>query len=381
MQNLRVLHICSDYAKQRLYRNLVVALDGQKIEQIVYVPVRSEREINNNLPIECTDIQFRFAHVLRLYHRVFFRSKVAAVVADLMNNIDVEKCALIHAHFLFSDGAVARRLQRKFGTPYIVAVRNTDINVFMKYRPDLRWLCWDILRNAAQVVFLSPLYEAKLKGMVPPDLRADLDKKSRVIPNGLDHYWLENTNSEERFHNELRLLYVGDFSRNKNIMGSIEATGLLNEGTPTTLTLAGDGGDGEQMVDDLLAREECAFVSRIGRIDDHVQLRAIYGAHDILVMPSFFETFGVTYVEALSQGLPVVHSRGQGVDGYFPEGSVAEAVDPSDPVSIVEGIRKLSERLPGLREQCVHESQRFGWDLISGNYKDLYVDIAREQSK
>jgi len=47
-------------------------------------------------------------------------------------------------------------------------------------------------------------------------------------------------------------------------------------------------------------------------------------------MPSITETFGLVYAEALSQGLPVLYTRGQGFDRQFEEGEVGYAVDCFD---------------------------------------------------
>ena len=237
---LKVLHICSDYAKQGLYRELVVNLAKKHVEQFVYVPVRSKEEVNRYLPDGFKNIQFRYSNMLRRYHRLCFRLKTAKVFSDIQKHIDVRQYAITHAHFLYSDGAVARKIQKKFNIPYIVAVRNTDINMFMKYRPDLRWICWDILRNASQVVFLTPSYLNKLSELVPSSIRTLLENKSKVIPNGLDEFWLESHPTlDNATEHPLRLLYVGDFSRNKNITGAIKAAKILNDENPTSLTLVG----------------------------------------------------------------------------------------------------------------------------------------------
>ena len=92
-------------------------------------------------------------------------------------------------------------------------------------------------------------------------------------------------------------------------------------------------------------------------------------------MPSFTETFGLTYIEALSQGVPIVHSRGQGVDGYFTEGTVSSAVDPRDPQSIAKGVLDVAERLPNVREVCRTVARDFDWRKIGQTYRDTYHSI------
>jgi glycosyltransferase involved in cell wall biosynthesis len=207
---------------------------------------------------------------------------------------------------------------------------------------------------------------------LPSRRREAFAAKARIIPNGLPQFWLANTYHGQRDGGSLKILYVGDFSRNKNIPRSIAAVSRLNGSRPVSLTLVGGGGDGEEEVKSLLATSP--FVSWRGRVDKPEELASIYRQHDIFLMPSLKETFGVVYLEAMSQGLPVIYSRGQGIDGYFEPGGVAEAVDPLDPDSIAKAIQALAQRLDRIREQCVASAEAFNWPRIARMYVDSYKD-------
>jgi glycosyltransferase involved in cell wall biosynthesis len=100
------------------------------------------------------------------------------------------------------------------------------------------------------------------------------------------------------------------------------------------------------------------------------RLRAM--GHDVFVMPSFKETFGVVYLEALSQGLPILHSIGQGVDGFFDDSRVSEAVDPGSIADIARGIRELAQRRDDVRNSCIDQVRPFSWDRIASRYDQLY---------
>jgi glycosyltransferase involved in cell wall biosynthesis len=373
----RVLHICSDYAKQHVYRELVSHLDALAIAQFVYVPVRTQAELGVNRDDGLQLTSYRFAHVLRPWHRVLFRTKVRTVLRDLLGHIDPGAIDLVHAHFLYSDGAVALKLHERYGLPYVVTVRNTDVNVFMRLRPDLSRLCWSIVANARNVVFITPAYRDLLLQRAPPAVRAHLERAARIVPNGVASYWLEQapTRLPTRHAGEpLKLLYVGDFSRNKNLVTTIRAARDLSASLPTALTLVGGGGDGEREVDALLETGAYPFVKRLARVEERDKLAEIYRTHDVFVMPSFRETFGVVYIEALSQGLPIVHTRGQGIDGYFERGTVAEPADPSDVLSVRRAVSRVSTRLDAVRAACVQAARAFGWPSIARTYSDLYRD-------
>jgi glycosyltransferase involved in cell wall biosynthesis len=342
----------------------------------MYVPVRTAAELGVGCITDDPTIDFRFQHLLKPYHRLLFRAKVRRVLADISVNAPVAKYDVVHAHFLYSDGAVALKIKRQFERPFIVAVRNTDVNYFMRYRPDLANIRDDVLRGASRVVFLSPAYRDAFIRRLPRPLGSDVESKAMVVPNGIGDEWLADRAVERRpLQSPLRLLYVGDFTPNKNIRGVVLALRLLRESMPTTLTVVGGGGDRKGAVAILLEHSRQHGINYLGRIDDRERLRAIYRCHDVLVMPSYRETFGLTYVEALSQGVPIVHSKGQGVDGYFRPGTVAAAVNPRDPASIAAGILEVAARLPDVRAECQREAQRFSWNEIARTYASTYQSI------
>ncbi len=371
---MRILHVCSDFARQELYTRLVGALESCGVErQFVYVPVRTADELSAADGVQFVNTRIHLSHILKPRHRFLFRTKIRRVLADINSRTDVADFDVIHAHFLFSDGAAALRLNQNEGIPYVVAVRNTDLNAFWRLRPDLRGIARRVLKGASSVVFTSPAYREQLLSLLPKNLRYDVDAKARTVPNGIDNVWLSGESGRRGSRSEtLRLLYVGDFSRNKNVNGVLRAAGLIAATRDVALTLVGGGGDGH---DDLIGALEAGaypFAKYAGRIHDKAELRKVYASHDVFVMPSFLETFGVAYIEALSQGMPILHSRGQGVDGYFEEGTVAEAVNPGDPQDIAEKILRLESRLPEIGDACRQQARRFGWSNIASEYLTIY---------
>lgn len=374
-----VFHVCSDYARQTLYGELLRAIAAPGTRQFMYVPTRTAAELDVGRITDDPAIAFRFQHLLRPYHRLLFRTKVRRVLSDVLSNTPVGEFRLVHAHFLYSDGAVARKLQKAHGLPYLVAVRNADLNTFMRYRPDLAAVRDDVLRHASRVVFLSPAYREAVVARLPTTLREMVLAKALVVPNGIGPDWLTEPPADPgRTAGPLRLLYVGDFTPNKNIAGIVAALQLVREQCEATLTVVGGGSDVDGAVQQLLERHAGHGVEALGRISDRQRLQALYRNHDILVMPSFQETFGLAYVEALSQGMPIVHSRGQGVDGYFAPDTVAAAVDPADPASIAVGIDKLAARLPGIRADCMRQARHFSWGQVGETYRETYRAILAE---
>lgn len=374
---MRVLHIAGGFAQHPLYVQLVQHLRMLGYCQTVFAPVRSALESSRQPPDEPGVLEYHFRHMLKPVHRVLFRTKIRSIHRELCASVDPMQFGTVHAHTLYSDGAVALRLRNNTNVPYVVAVRNTDLNYFMRLRPDLRWLAQDVLNAASRVVFISPAYRDRTMARLGRTMRADISKKSVVVPNGLSSYWLEQFSKPTRASSApLRLLFVGSFTRNKNVHNVLRAAAMLSNRMPVQLTLVGSGGGGENLVQKAIDGGEYPFATYRGRVDNRQSLRSIYRDHDIFLMPSFRETFGVVYIEALSQGLPVIHSRGEGVDGFFPSGTVSESVDPGSVHSIALAIEKLAERIDDVRPVCIHEAQKFGWVSVVRRYGEIYSEAA-----
>jgi glycosyltransferase involved in cell wall biosynthesis len=375
-----VLHLCSDFANQNIYTQLVRHLHAAGIQQRVFAAVRSQAEVDRQPADEAPNLLFDIRNVLHPRHRILFGSKIRLTCRTVEQRGWPAYCGLMHAHFLYSDGAAAQRLARRHSVPFITAVRNSDLFTFMKYRPDLWPRAKAVLRDASAVVFLTPAYRDLLLGKLRGRLRDQVQGKAVVIPSGLSGPWLANPAPTRPQTSDLRVLYVGDFSANKNIPSVIRAVELIRSRRPATLTLIGGGGDGEAEVECLLKEGASAFVERHQPIRDPDRLRGVARTHDVFAMPSFRETFGVVYLEALSQGLPIVHSHGQGVAGLLRNGAVSMSVDPSDPTALAAAIEALHANGSALQSQCVAEAARFSWERIAARYARLYADAMHRRT-
>ena len=107
------------------------------------------------------------------------------------------------------------------------------------------------------------------------------------------------------------------------------------------------------------------------------RLIELYRASDLFVMPSFSETFGLVYAEAMSQGLPVVYSRGQGFDGQFAEGEAGYHADPHSPAAVAEAIAAVRNDYGRIAGQTEHLAARFQWQEIVTQYQEIYRQLCR----
>lgn len=86
-------------------------------------------------------------------------------------------------------------------------------------------------------------------------------------------------------------------------------------------------------------------------------------------MISHTETFGLVYMEALSQGLPVLYTKGQGIDKAFTF-QIGESVDSKDLRNIVQGIKKIISNQYNSINSIDFEN--FRWSNIALKYIKIY---------
>lgn len=239
-----ILHICNDYCGSKVHANLYAELDKQGVQQTVYTYYRDPAlEGKNRFAAQSTDFVFR--PILSTYHRVFYHKKVLDVYADLKSQLSqtLSSYDLIHATTLFSDGAVAHRVYKEYGIPYIVTVRNTDINEFLGYAPHTWLTGLRVLKDARKIIFISKALKEKFccHPLVKTILN-EIEGRFVIQPNGIDAYWLEHikTTTVQENHN---VIFVGRFDYNKNIMKLCKSI-LEMRNTYPDIQLHLVGGDG-----------------------------------------------------------------------------------------------------------------------------------------
>lgn len=374
---MKILHMNCNYIGTRLHRSMIEHLNDLGIHNTVYVPV-CERTDDDGATRGSEVI---VSKCFRKWHRIFFDYKQSLIARDIQKKLDCSQYDCIHAYTLFTDGNCARRLSRRYHIPYVAAVRSTDVNFFLKKAFYLRGRAVKILRDASAVFFLSECYRTQvLERYVPKRLRGEIYAKSYVIPNGIDDFWLENLNVGKQpvpdaFQDKkLRVICAGVISRRKNHLATQEALQLLRaRGWSVHYQIVGKIQDRE-LFEKILSYPDTEYIPQ----QPKEQLLEYYRQSDLFVMPSRAETFGLVYAEALSQGLPVLYTRGQGFDGQFEEGTVGYAVDAGNPREIADRMEDAAKRLAELGENGLRLAERFRWKEICEQYRNLYSEILKD---
>jgi glycosyltransferase involved in cell wall biosynthesis len=178
---------------------------------------------------------------------------------------------------------------------------------------------------------------------------------------------------------EAFILFVSTIEPRKNIGGLLRAYRRLRDDYKLTpaLVLAGAPGwlseDVHILVDKLDLKPHCFF---LGRVDSH-DLRFLYNAARCLVHPAFYEGFGLTPLEAMACGTPVIVSNVSSLPEVV--GDAAMLVDPQCDDEITVALWRLltdADLRASLRAKGLQRAAAFSWQRAAEQTMDVYRKAA-----
>ncbi len=172
------------------------------------------------------------------------------------------------------------------------------------------------------------------------------------------------------------IMSTGKISPRKNILGLIRALSALDDKIPHHLVLVGGNGwkmdKVHQLLTDLKIEDRVHFP---GYVSDE-QLRALYSLAKIYVHPSLYEGFGLTILEAMAAGCPVITSN----TSSLPEvaGDAAILIDPASLAELTNAIELVCTDTAIARElasNSVHRAKQFCWKKCAHQVYDIYRSL------
>lgn len=275
---------------------------------------------------------------------------------------------VVHAHTGIYGGVVATRLARPDAR--IVVTEHSSFLGRVLSQPPAARLYEEVLERADAFMCVSAALREQVVKRFP-----QYAEKVGVLPNAisLDRF----TPGPERSPELLRWLYLGRLLEPKGVKELLEAFALVAAEEPrATLTMVGHG----PVEEELRARGAELGLGDRFRILPPVAPEAV-GAlmheYDLLVHASKRETFGMTVVEAIASGLPVLVTRSGGPEETMAgiETAAGALMDVSDdPQVIVDAYWRLRERagdldLPAARKVL---EGRVGCEAVGKQLVEVY---------
>ncbi len=305
---------------------------------------------------------------------------------------------LIHSHYWMS-GLAAKHLKATWNCPIIHMFHTLGL---MKqrvarsaeeregeYRINGEY---EVLRLADRIVAATPAELAQLQWLYQAD-----PMKITIIPPGVDpcrFYPIPMDEAKEFIgvpRENRMVLFVGRIEPLKGIDTLIHAMALLRdhgffETHPFSLYVIGGEMDGDELItnSELLRLYEIRENYQVENLVTFLGRRAqdslpyYYSAVEAVVMPSFYESFGMVALEAMACGTPVVASQVGGLAFLVQDGETGYTVPADDAQALADRLSVLLSD-PQLRkamgDRASEFARQYAWHKIAERIQSLYQGL------
>jgi len=309
---------------------------------------------------------------------------IALGMASALKN-HIQDFDVVHAHlWRCFQAPLTHHYARKYGVPYVLQIHGSLPRIFGKQR--LKWIYdvlfgYRLLRDAAKVIALSWMEAEQYKGIGVPE------EKIEVVPNGIDLSEYTNLPPKGWFkkkfgidEDEKMVLYLGRIHKIKGIdilvkafadvVGKLECVKLVVVGPD-------DGflGELESLIKALRIEKN---VLLLGPLYGRDKLEAYVDA-DVYVLPSRYETFPMSVLEAVACGTPIILTEKCGIAEYLKD-KVSLVVKPN-PEELVKALLEMlqdEERQHIFRRNGRMIIREFDISEIISKLEEVYEGIARQ---
>ncbi|MGE5652051.1 glycosyltransferase family 1 protein [Noviherbaspirillum sp. UKPF54] len=302
---------------------------------------------------------------------------------------------LMHANF-FMSGMVAQQVKHILGIPFVMTfhalgrvrrLNQKDADAF----PDIRFDIEERLMQDADCILAEcPQDQQDMETLYgAPRERID------VVPCGFDpdEFWPVTLDARQQLgigRNEFVVLQLGRIVPRKGIDNVIRAAAILQQQHEVPVRLLVVGGNSE--LPDPIATPELGrlmlLAEELGIADavtftgqrQRAQLRYYYSAANVFVTTPWYEPFGITPVEAMACGTPVVGTAVGGIKTTVVDGETGYLVPPNDPQALAERLLWL-QRHPHIAQRLGWAGmrrayQQFTWRTVATRIADVYERVA-----
>ena len=305
---------------------------------------------------------------------------------------------LIHANFWMS-GLVAADMKRRLGIPFVITfhalgrVRRLHQQQADGF-PDVRFEVEDrLVAEADRLIAEAPQDAGDLIRLYGAD-----PSRIVIVPCGFDpeEFWpLDKASARAAIGlapDQALILHVGRMVPRKGIDTVIRAFARFLEDHEASTKLLIVGGESDEpdpeltpeigrlqrLAVELKVDDRVVFVGRRGRN----QLKYYYSAADLFVTTPWYEPFGITPLEAMACGTPVIAANVGGLKFSVRDGETGYLVPPDDPDALADRFRLLYSSPALLRvfgQQSIQRvNELFTWGHVADGLAKVYGEVVLE---
>ena len=342
---------------------------GHQIHFITYnQPVRLELLGNN--------VHFHEVNVPE-YPLFHYQPYELALSSKLVDMVKLHNIEVLHVHYAIPHAYAAYMAQKMLleegvYVPIVTTLHGTDITLVGNhpfYKPAVTF---SINKSDAVTAVSNSLKEDTLRLF-------DIKKEINVVTNFIDinkftHDFTDCQRAMMATDKEKIITHISNMREVKRIPDVIKVFYNIQKEIPAKLMMVGEGPErepAERLCEELGISEKVVFFGNSNQID------RILCFSDLFLLPSKTESFGLSALEAMASGVPVISSNTGGIPEVNKHGFSGYLSNVSDVEDMsINAIKILSnpETLNQFKQNAVTQAKTFDIQQIVPKYEAIYQD-------
>tara|TARA_Y100000992_G_scaffold261167_1_gene196396 strand:+ start:1864 stop:3000 length:1137 start_codon:yes stop_codon:yes gene_type:complete len=297
------------------------------------------------------------------------------LTSKLVDVVKFEKLDLLHVHYAVphaSAAYMAQQILKDQGVeiPFVTTLHGTDITLVGK-DPSFEPVINFSINKSNKVTAVSENLKEETFELF------DIKKNIEVIPNFicLKDYKLDNNDYyKKRFapNGEKIICHVSNFRKVKRIEDVIIAFEGISKEIDAKLLLVGDGPERARL--EQISRNS-NFSKNIFFLGSLKSTKEVLNISDLFMLPSSKESFGLSALEAMACGVPIIASKSGGIPEVVSHGESGLLNSVGDTYQMIKNALKLLSNetlLKSFKSNAYKQAMKFDIELILPKYEKLY---------
>ena len=318
-----------------------------------------------------------FYHEVRVPHYPLFdyppyETTLASTMVDVVLNNDLD---LLHVHYAIphaSAAYMAKQILKKKGKdiPVITTLHGTDITLVGKDKTFEPVVTFSINESDAITAVSNNLRKETYHSFA-------IEKEIEVIHNFVDVQRFDKKPLDAfrkvlAPNGERIIAHASNFRKVKRVNDIIRIFANINKVVPSKLLMVGDGPDrpgAEELCRELGICDDVRFLGK------QQEMEEILAISDMFILTSEYESFGLSALEAMAAGVPVLSSNAGGIPEiniHGETGFMANIGDINELSKLGIELLKDEEKLQYCKQKAKEQAAKFDIHYIVPLYEELY---------
>ena len=303
-----------------------------------------------------------------------------ALSSKLVDMVKLHKIEILHVHYAIPHAYAAYMAQKMLReediyVPIVTTLHGTDITLVGNhpfYKPAVTF---SINKSDAVTAVSQSLKDDTLRLF-------DIKQNISVVTNFIDlkkfkHGYTDCQRAMMASDDEKIITHISNFREVKRIPDIINIFNKVQKEIPAKLMMVGEGPErepAEQLCRELGISDKVVFFGNSNEID------RILCFSDLFLLPSETESFGLSALEAMASGVPVISSNTGGIPEVNEEGFSGYLSDVGDIEAMSKNaimVLKDEKLLTKLKENAKVQAEKFDIHNIVPQYEAIYENTLK----